>query len=253
MARSPQTVPPRARAGRPPSGAEPTGRPRRGWFGRLFRTGLIAALLGLIALLVAVFVTYSTLPSFTELKASPNGKMIRVRAADGQVLVSLGPSYGQWLNYREIPPIMSSAMVSVEDKRFRQHLGVDPIGIARSFYVRFSRGRFSQGGSTITQQLARNVFLTNDRTVTRKLREMIIALALERKFSKDEILELYLNRVYFGGGAYGVDAASRKFFGHSGERMSLGEAAIVAGLSRRRRTIRRPPMRRPPSAARAWC
>ena len=126
---------------------------------------------------------------------------------------------------------MRAAMIAVEDKRFRSHIGVDPIGIARSIKVRFETGRWTQGGSTITQQLARNIFLTNSRTFGRKVKEGVLALALERKFSKDQILELYLNRVYFGGGAYGIDAASR---GASSaiarEQLSLGEAAIIAGL-----------------------
>ncbi len=183
-----------------------------------------------MALIVAVAIAYSTLPSYSELKSSPNGQMIRVHAADGTVLVSLGPSYGQWLQYNQIPSTMRAAMIAVEDRRFRDHPGVDPVGIARSFYVRAERGHFTQGGSTITQQLARNVFLTNDKTWTRKLREIFLALALERKFTKDQILELYLNRVYFGGGAYGIDAASRKFFGHPADRLKLGEAAVIAGL-----------------------
>ena len=156
--------------------------------------------------------------------------MVRVRAADGTLLVSLGPSFGRWLPYDEIPPTMRSAMIAVEDKRFRSHIGVDPIGVARSFKVRFETGRWRQGGSTITQQLARNIFLTNSRTFGRKVKEGVLALAIERKFTKDQILELYLNRVYFGGGAYGIDAASRTFFGHGAERLSLGEAAIIAGL-----------------------
>jgi penicillin-binding protein 1A len=121
-------------------------------------------------------------------------------------------------------------MIAVEDKRFRSHIGVDPIGVARSFKVRVESGRWRQGGSTITQQLARNIFLTNSRTFGRKVKEAVLALALERKFTKDQIIELYLNRVYFGGGAYGIDAASRTFFGHGAERLSLGEAAIIAGL-----------------------
>jgi penicillin-binding protein 1A len=125
---------------------------------------------------------------------------------------------------------MRAAIISTEDRRFRSHLGVDPIGIARSIEVRVSSGQWRQGGSTITQQLARNIFLTNNRTFVRKAKEAILALALERKFSKDQILELYLNRVYFGGGAYGIDAASRKFFGHGADHLSLGEAAIIAGL-----------------------
>ncbi len=202
----------------------------KGWPGRLIRVGLVSVVLGVIAIVVAVSVAYSGLPSYSELKSSPNGQMIRVHAADGTVLVSLGPSFGQWLDYGQLPQTMKSAMVAVEDRRFRNHPGVDPLGVVRSFYVRATKGRFTQGGSTITQQLARNVFLNNDKTWTRKLREMVLALALERKFSKDQILELYLNRVYFGGGAYGVDAASRKFFGHPADRLSLGEAAVIAGL-----------------------
>lgn len=184
----------------------------------------------MIALGVAVGVAYSTLPDFPELKSSPNGQMVRVRAVDGTVLVSIGPSYGTWLTYGQIPDVMKTAIVSVEDKRFRSHFGVDPIGIARSVQVRTQRGHFTQGGSTITQQLTRNIFLNNDRTWTRKLREMVLSLAVERKFTKDQILELYLNRVYFGGGAYGIDAAARKFFGHSADKLDLGEAAIIAGL-----------------------
>ena len=202
----------------------------KGWLGRLVRIGLVSALVGIVGVVVAVAAAYSGLPSYSELKSSPNGQMIRVHSADGSVLVSLGPSYGQWLDYGQLPQTMKTAMVAVEDRRFNNHPGVDPLGIVRSFYVRASKGRFTQGGSTITQQLARNVFLTNDKTWTRKLREMVLALAIERKFSKDQILELYLNRVYFGGGAYGVDAASRKFFGHPADRLSLGEAAIIAGL-----------------------
>ncbi len=205
--------------------------PRRfGWVRRLFGIGLVAAVIGLTVVAIAVGVAYQSLPSYSELKSSPNGQMIRVHAADGTVIVSIGPSYGEWLAVDQIPSVMKTAMIAVEDKRFRSHIGVDPTGIARSFQVRYLRGRFTQGGSTITQQLARNVFLTNDKTWSRKIRELILALAIERKFSKDQVLELYLNRVYFGGGAYGVDAASRKFFGHPANDLSLGESAIIAGL-----------------------
>ncbi|MGZ8998641.1 MAG: transglycosylase domain-containing protein, partial [Allosphingosinicella sp.] len=193
--------------------------------------GLYGGLVGLIALVVAVAVAMSELPSYQELvRRDDLGQMIRVRAADGSVMVSLGPSFGEWLTYDEIPEIMKQAMVSVEDKRFRTHIGVDPLGMARAVKVRFSKGRWTQGGSTITQQLARNIFLTNSRTFGRKIREGILALALERRFTKNQILERYLNRVYFGGGAYGIDAASRRFFGHSADTLSLSEAAIIAGL-----------------------
>ena len=187
--------------------------------------------LGIVALAIAVGVAMTQLPEYSQLtRRSDLGQMVRVRAADGTLLVSLGPSFGRWLPYQDIPATMRTAMIAVEDRRFRSHIGIDPIGVARSFKVRFDTGSWRQGGSTITQQLARNIFLTNSRTFGRKLKEAVLALAIERKFSKDEILELYLNRVYFGGGAYGIDAASRTFFGHGAERLSLGEAAIVAGL-----------------------
>ncbi|MCF2514951.1 PBP1A family penicillin-binding protein [Sphingomonas sp. G124] len=203
----------------------------KGIFVSVLKWALAIGFLGLVSLGVAVAVAMTQLPDYQQLsRRSDLGQMVRVRAADGTLLVSLGPSFGRWLNYDEIPPTMRSAMIAVEDKRFRSHIGVDPIGVARSFKVRIQSGSWKQGGSTITQQLARNIFLTNSRTFGRKVKEAILALALERKFSKNQILELYLNRVYFGGGAYGIDAASRTFFGHGAERLSLGEAAIIAGL-----------------------
>ncbi|WP_419807735.1 transglycosylase domain-containing protein [Sphingomonas sp.] len=211
----------------------PSPGPSSPWRRRIVRTlqvlfGLAA--LALTALVIAVYVARSQLPDFDTLKSSPNGQMIRVHAADGTVIFSQGPSYGRWLSYDSIPQAMRDATVSVEDKRFRSHLGVDPIGIARSVQVRMQRGRWVQGGSTITQQLARNVFLTNQKKFGRKFREWILALAMERKFTKDQILELYLNKVYYGGGAYGIDAASRLFFGHGADHLSLAESAVIAGL-----------------------
>ena len=190
--------------------------------------GIGLALLAMLA--IAVGMAAQSLPSFDALKSSQNGQMIVVRARDGTELVSLGPSYGKWLPYGDIPPVMREAMISVEDRRFRSHIGVDPIGLTRAVMVATTSGRGMRATSTITQQLARNVFLNNSRTVTRKLREAVLAMAMEWKFSKQQILELYLNKVYFGGGAYGVDAASRKFYGHSATTLSLPEAAIIAGL-----------------------
>ncbi len=183
-------------------------------------------------MIIGIFVAVARgqIDSFEELKSSPNGQMIRVRAADGTVIQTLGPSFGRWMTIKQMPADMKDAMVAVEDRRFYMHPGIDPIGIARSFAVRISKGRFTQGGSTITQQLTRNIYLNNNREFGRKIREIILALAMETKFSKDQILELYLNKVYFGGGAYGVDAASRKFFDHGAENLSLAESAIIAGL-----------------------
>ncbi|MEL0253352.1 MAG: PBP1A family penicillin-binding protein, partial [Novosphingobium sp.] len=220
---------------RRPEGGRSEPQPSRGsgigrWMRRLAIWGVGFALLGAIALAVAVAVTTRSLPGYQELKSSQTGQMIVVRAADGSEIVTLGPSYGKWIPYERIPQPMKDAMVSVEDRRFRSHWGVDPIGIVRSLMVRVESGSWKQGGSTITQQLARNIFLNNTKTFARKAREWVLALALEQKFSKDQILELYLNKVYFGGGAYGIDSAARKFFGHSGEEIDLPEAAIIAGL-----------------------
>src|SRR3712207_1175703 len=212
------------------SDASPPSRLRRTLI-TILKVGLYGGLLALVALVVAVVVAMSELPSYRELvRCYDLRQMIRVRAADGSELIALGPSFGEWLSDDQIPDIMKDAMVGVEDKRFRSHIGVDPIGLARAARVRISKGRWTQGGSTITQQLARNIFLTNSRTFGRKAREAVLALALERRFSKDQILELYLNRVYFGGGAYGIDAASRRFVGHSAKTLGLAEGAIIAGL-----------------------
>ncbi|MCT2401109.1 PBP1A family penicillin-binding protein [Novosphingobium mangrovi (ex Huang et al. 2023)] len=192
--------------------------------------GFALALLGAIFLGVAIFFTERELPDYSALKSSQNGQMIVVRARDGSELVSLGPSYGKWLPADQIPAIMKKAMVAVEDRRFYSHFGVDPLGLLRAVYTAVSGDRRISATSTITQQLARNIFLNNSRSYVRKAREAVIALALERKFTKDQILELYLNKVYFGGGAYGIDAASRKFFGHPATELSTAEAAIIAGL-----------------------
>jgi penicillin-binding protein 1A len=188
------------------------------------------ALLVAGALAIAVMYEAQDLPGFDEMKSSQNGQTIVVRASDGTQLVSLGPSYGKWLSYDQIPQVMKDAIISTEDRRFHEHFGIDPIGIARSLLVREQTGHWRQGGSTLTQQLARTIFLNNNRTFGRKGHEALIAMALEWRFSKDQILELYLNKVYFGGGAYGIDAASRKFFNHSATHLTLPEAAIIAGL-----------------------
>ena len=195
----------------------------------VFRALALVVVAGALALAVAVAVAYSSLPDFDTMMQSPNGQSVEIRAEDNSVLASIGPSYGEWLPYARIPQTMTAAMIAVEDRRFWMHPGVDPIGLARAFVVNSRAGRSVQGASTISQQLARNIFLTSNKTYARKLRELALALALERKFTKEALLELYLNRVYFGGGAYGIDAASRKFFGHSASRLSLEEAAIIAG------------------------
>ncbi len=188
------------------------------------------ALLALVFLVFAVGFAAQSLPSYATLKATQPGQTILVRARDGRELMELGPSFGEWLDYDDIPENMTNAMVAVEDKRFRSHLGVDPVRLTGAIVEGFTGDDRIGGTSTITQQLARNLFLNNNRSLDRKAREAVLAMALEWKFSKDEILELYLNKVYFGGGAYGIDSASRKFFSHPANELSVEEAAIIAGL-----------------------
>ncbi|MCA0910530.1 transglycosylase domain-containing protein [Qipengyuania gaetbuli] len=200
------------------------------WTKRLFVWGGALALVGALFLAIAVGFAARSLPSFYQLKATQNAQTIVVRARDGTEIVELGPSYGKWLSHDEIPQVMKDAMIAVEDRRFYSHPGVDPYGLTRAVYV-WATGEDRLGAtSTITQQLARNVFLNSNRSLDRKLREAVLAMALEWKFSKEQILELYLNKVYFGGGAYGIDSASRKFFSHPANELSVGEAAIIAGL-----------------------
>ncbi|MCB2086974.1 MAG: PBP1A family penicillin-binding protein [Sphingomonadaceae bacterium] len=200
------------------------------WLRRFVITGLVVSLLGALFLGLAVAFAARSLPSFAELKATQNAQTIVVRARDGTEIVELGPSFGKWIDAEDIPDNMKNAMVAVEDRRFYSHPGVDPYGLARALWVAGTGDKRVSATSTISQQLARNLFLNNNRSLDRKMREAVLAMALEWKFSKDEILELYLNKVYFGGGAYGIDSASRKFFSHPATELSTGEAAIIAGL-----------------------
>lgn len=200
------------------------------WLRRLFFTGFAIGTLAVIFVGLAVAFAARSLPTYEELRATQTTQTIIVRARDGSEILELGPSFGEWLDSDEIPEVMKEAMIAVEDRRYHSHFGVDPIGLARAVYVAATDSGRIAGTSTITQQLARNVFLNSNRTLDRKLREAVLAMALESKFSKDQILELYLNKVYFGGGAYGIDSASRKFFSHPATELSTAEAAIIAGL-----------------------
>lgn len=202
----------------------------RVWLKRVFVWGAAITALLLLALGTSVYFAMRSMPGYATLMNSQVGQTIVVRAKDGTEIVALGPSYGQWLYSDEIPQVMKDAMVAVEDRRFYSHIGVDPLGLVRALYVSLRDDSSVRATSTITQQLARNVFLNSNRTFDRKLREAVLAMALEAKFSKEQILELYLNKVYFGGGAYGIDSASRKFFSHSARELSIGEAAIIAGM-----------------------
>ena len=139
-------------------------------------------------------------------------------------------SIGDSVRLVDLPPYLPAAVLATEDRRFYSHCGVDLRGVARALYVNAKEGDMVQGGSTITQQVAKNLFLTPERSLHRKGQEMLLALWLERTFTKDQILELYLNRVYFGAGAYGVDAAAKKYFGRSARDVTIFQAAMLAGL-----------------------
>ena len=221
----------RSGQGRPPPRKPPRQLPRwRIWLKRILVWGSAVAALLLLALATSVYFAARNMPGYTTLMNSQVGQTIVVRARDGSEIVAMGPSYGEWLYSDEIPQVMKDAMVAVEDRRFYSHPGVDPLGLVRAVFVSWRDDSSVRATSTITQQLARNVFLNSNRTLDRKLREAVLAMALEWKFSKEQILELYLNKVYFGGGAYGIDSASRKFFSHSARELSTAEAAIIAGL-----------------------
>jgi penicillin-binding protein 1A len=157
----------------------------------------------------------------------PNVKIVSVR---GEIMANRGATGGEALLLGDMSPYIPQAVIAIEDRRFYSHFGVDPIGLARAMLANLSAGRMVQGGSTLTQQLAKNLFLSPERTIERKVQEVLLSLWLEHKFSKDQILEMYLNRVFFGSGAYGVEAASRRYFRKPARDVSLAEAALLAGL-----------------------
>lgn len=155
---------------------------------------------------------------------------LKILDRNGDIIARRGAFHGDILRLEDLPPYLPAAFIATEDRRFYQHGPVDPIGLVRAFWVNFRAGRTVQGGSSITQQLAKNLFLSSDRTYTRKIRELFISVWLERHLSKDEILTLYINRIYMGASTYGLDAASQFYFGHSAREASVAEAAMLAGL-----------------------
>ncbi|MEP9349698.1 penicillin-binding protein 1A [Xanthobacter sp. KR7-225] len=199
----------------------------------LWRAVKWGALLGLWALIaVAGVVAYeaSKLPPMHTLMVPKRPPTVTILSADGKTLATRGDMGGVAVPIRQLPPFLPKAFVAIEDQRFYSHFGLDPEGLARALVTNITSRRLRQGGSTLTQQLAKNLFLTQERTASRKIQELVLALWLEAKFSKDEILDLYLNRVYFGAGAYGVEAAAQRYFAKSARQVTLAEAAMLAGL-----------------------
>jgi penicillin-binding protein 1A len=170
------------------------------------------------------------LPPIQSLEIPKRPPSIQIVDAQGHALARRGDLAGAPTPLKEMPAYVPRAFVAIEDRRFYEHFGVDPFGIGRAAFANILHRGVAQGGSTITQQLAKNLFLTQERTITRKLQEAILALWLERNFSKTQILEMYLNRVYFGSGAYGIEQASQRYFGKSAKQITVAEAALLAGL-----------------------
>ena len=183
-----------------------------------------------IAIIGVVVWVGAHLPAIQSLEIPKRPPTIQITGIDGSVLASRGEMAGTNVALKDLPPYLPKAFIAIEDRRFYSHYGVDPVGIARAAVANILHRGVSQGGSTLTQQLAKNLFLTQERTMARKLQEVELALWLERKHSKNEILELYLNRVYFGSGAYGVEAAAQRYFGKSAKNVTVAEAAMLAGL-----------------------
>ena len=205
------------------------GRARSGLY-RLFYWGAVLGLWAVIALVGVTVWVGAHLPAIQALEIPKRPPTIEIVGLDGSVLATRGEMAGANVSLKDLPLYLPKAFIAIEDRRFYSHYGVDPLGIARAAVANILHRGVSQGGSTLTQQLAKNLFLTQERTLQRKLQEVELALWLERKHSKSEILELYLNRVYFGSGAYGVEAAAQRYFGKSAKNVTLAEAAMLAGL-----------------------
>ncbi|CAO3416206.1 transglycosylase domain-containing protein [Azospirillum endophyticum] len=221
--------PPALTAGRPGRAPQP---PRKGggWVRRLVQWGLVAGIWCGIGLGAVLAWFALDLPDISKVAQFERRASITVLAADGSEFARFGDLHGTTLSVRDLPPHLVDAVLAIEDRRFYGHFGIDPLGLARAVYVNWRSGRAVQGGSTITQQLAKNLFLTPEKSLKRKIQEAMLALWLESRFTKDQILTAYLNRVYLGAGTYGVDAAARTYFGKPATEVDVRESAVLAGL-----------------------
>jgi penicillin-binding protein 1A len=223
----------------------PPAQPRRRWLPSLSERPWLRRLLlvvGVITVLVvsatgvaalwAFTILPRSLPSVSALESLQPLQGTKVYDDNDELLTELHVERRIFVPLAHIPQTLRDAVLATEDRRFYYHWGIDPIGIARATYSNYKSGRIVEGGSTITQQLTKVLFLTPDKSLERKIKEAVLALELERRYSKDRILEMYLNQVYFGNGAYGVEAAARTYFGKSVSEVTVREAALLAGLPR---------------------
>ncbi|MDA4845285.1 transglycosylase domain-containing protein [Hoeflea poritis] len=210
-----------------------SGSARRGLTGFLQRSLYWCFVIGLwVAIGVGALVAYygAKMPSATTWTVPERPPNVKIVSSDGHTLANRGATGGEALTLSRMSPYIPQAVLAIEDRRFYSHFGVDPIGLARAMTQNVMAGRMVQGGSTLTQQLAKNLFLSPERTIERKVQEVLLAFWLEYNFTKDQILEMYLNRVYFGSGSYGVEAASRRYFKKPARDVNLAQAALLAGL-----------------------
>lgn len=224
------------RAG-PPRGpvavpASPTPVRRRSRSLRVLRWGILVAVWGALVLALIVLWFARDLPRPDSALDATRRPSLTLENRSGRVFARFGDVVGEKLHLRDMPAYLPAAFVAVEDRRYWEDPGIDPIGLVRAAWIDLTAGHIVQGGSTITEQVAKNLFLSNARTFRRKVQEVLLTLWLEQHFSKRQILDIYLNRIYLGSGAWGVDAASRVYFGVSARRLTLWQAAVLAGLPR---------------------
>ena len=208
--------------------AKPARRPRLVW--RLAKWGTVLILW--LVLIGAGFVGYYAhdLPDTEHLSGPETPLSVTVLAADGSTVADVGEMWGEFVPAAEMAPALPEAVIAIEDRRFFEHGGIDGFGVIRAAWQNAVQGRVVAGGSTISQQVAKLVFLSPERSIRRKIQEAMLAFWLEREFSKEEILTIYLNRAYFGAGAYGADAAARRYFDRSVRDLDAAQAAMIAGL-----------------------
>ena len=206
------------------------GRRSLGFIGRLAKWLFVLCIWGGVAAAAVVGYYGSRMPSATTWAVPDRAPNVKILGLKGRLIANRGTTGGEAIGLRDMSPYIPQAVVAIEDRRFYSHFGFDPVGFSRAMLRNVMAGKMVQGGSTLTQQLAKNLFLKPDRTLERKVQEVLLALWLEQKYSKDEILEMYLNRVYFGSNSYGVEAASRRYFSKSAKNVTLQQAALIAGL-----------------------
>lgn len=201
-----------------------------GFISRMIYWCVVLGIWGAIGVAGIVFYYGARMPSASSWSIPERPPNIKIVSVEGTVIANRGATGGEALALEDMSPFIPQAVIAIEDRRFYSHYGIDPLGLARAIATNLVSGRMVQGGSTLTQQLAKNMFLSPERTLERKVQEVLLSFWLEHEYTKDQILTMYLNRVYFGSNAYGVEAASRRYFNKSARDVNLGEAALLAGL-----------------------